>query len=375
MKRIFLLLLGLGLAVAIGQLGWNLWQTTRYFEENGREATLVIGKRYNAERWSAPVPLKKIHTYTAKLQPKYEVLVESDQELKDGEMRTIRFLTRDVARGLVDYSIRPMANTLRLRGAEDGAPVKIEDTALFDNLVDKWMGPPAKGVYVRPRAVAEAAPSNEKPTVPFVFVDAGDNTWKILWSNSRVQEWLIFGLGLLSVQSLLIAAYDRHKEAGALKKLGKGYVHPSLRKIEADAPESPAKKLTYVPRPDEEIALSDREKRRLAGQAQATTPAADASPSTPPKSSTPSLKFAPAPSTENPVAPTPPAIPAASEAVASPASGANTPAEEPASLLEHETAPPMPIPGDVVLKLRRKSSPGPGSGDGQAKDAGTSGGS
>ena len=256
MKRLLLLLLGLGLAAAIGGLGWNIWQTTKYFEAQGREATVVIGKRYNAEQWTSPVPIKKIRTYTAKLEPKYEVLVESDQDLKEGETRTIRFLTRDLAAGLVDYSIRPVSNTLRLRGADDGAPVKIEDTRLFDELVDKWMGPPAEGVTIRARPQAEAAPDRAKPTVPFVFTEAGDGTWAIIWKNSRVQEWLLLGIGLLAVQSLLIAAYDHHKDKRLAKRRSKN-AHPSLRNIEADAPATPSKKLTYVPKPDEEIVLTE----------------------------------------------------------------------------------------------------------------------
>lgn len=344
MKRLFLLLLGLGLAAAIGGLGWNIWETTRYFEAQGREATLVIGKRYNAERWMSPVPLKKIYTYTAKLEPKYEVLVETDQDIKEGERRQIRFLTRDLAGGLTDYSIRPVSNALRLRGADDGTPVKIEDSALFDQLVDKWMGPPAEGVYIRPRAMAEAAPTQDKPTVPFVFTSAGDGTWDIIWTNSRAQEWLLLGLGLLCVQSLLIAAYDRQKDSALAKKRAKNFVHPSLRKIDADAADTPSKKLTYVPRPDEEIVLSDSEKRRRAE------------------------------ATANPVAPsapvTPPAQPAATAADISGAGGAVPPgmpdstpvpaaplANEPDSLAGRETAPPMPIARDVVLKLRRKADP------------------
>ena len=60
MKRLFLLLLGLGLLYAVGALAWNVRETTRYFTANGREATLEIQQRYNAERWSSPLPVKKI---------------------------------------------------------------------------------------------------------------------------------------------------------------------------------------------------------------------------------------------------------------------------------------------------------------------------
>jgi|GEM_PF-1658766 Predicted membrane protein len=345
MKRIFLLLLGLGLGVFLIALGWNTWKTAKYFQNQGREATLVIGKRYNAERWSSPLPIKKVYSYTAKLEPKYEVLIETDQDIREGETRSIRFLTRDLAESLRDYAMRPVVNSMRLRDASDGTPVKIEDTALFDALVDKWMGPPAAGVYIRPRARPEAAPDTTKATVPFVFATPDDGTWGIVWTNSRAQEWLLLGIGLLGVQSLLIAAYDRHKDARLAKKRGPKFVHPSLRKIEAAPPAEPVKKLTYVPKPDEEIVLPESEKRRLAEAAAArAAQAAAPAPSSAPANSSPSPAAPAAAATPAPSAPESPADPAATKAP-----------DEPTSLLANETAPPLPVGNDVVLKLRRRS--------------------
>jgi len=363
MKRVFFLLLGLSLAALIGRLGWNTWQSANFIRDQGREATVVIGKRYNAERWTSPVPIKKIYTYTAKLEPKYEVLLETDQDLKDGQTLAIRFLTRDLAANLVDYSMRPVVNTLRLRGAEDGTPVKIEDTALFDAMVDKWMGPPAPGTFIRERARPEAAPTNTKPTVPFVFAAKEAGTWDIVWTNSRVQEWILLGLGLMAVQSLLIAAWDHHKD-GKLKKIrgGKKFVHPSLRKVEASAPEASAPKLTYVPKPEVDIVLPESQK--TAAGAPRTLPAETPRPPAAPAKVTLPVKAA---------SPEATGLPSNEEPARGPLAGAGgvppTPSkahEEPTSLNDRETAPPMPINlGDPVLKLRRKPSggekPAPGS--------------
>jgi hypothetical protein len=357
MKRIFLLLLGLGLAALIGRLGWNVWQSARFFHDQGREATLVMGRRYSAERWASPLPIKKIYSYAAKMEPSYEVIVETDQDLQDGEKRTIRFLTRDLAANLVGYSVRPVVNTLRLRGAEDGVPTNLEDTQIFDALVDKWMGPPAPGVYIRPRPAAEAAPSTTKPTVPFVLAEKDAGAWDIVWANSRIQEWILLGLGVVGVHSLLFAAYDRQKDSWLKKSRGKKFVHPSLRKVDASAPDAPSKKLTYVPRPDEEIVLSDTEKRRRAAAApppaagRTTIPEVTAAPE-----SVASGGFAADEAPRGPLAGT----------GGAPASAVKV--EAPAPLTDRETAPPMPINvGDTVLKLRRKASGGGAESNGEDK--------
>ena len=315
MKRILLLVLAIGLAVFLGRLGWNVWETTRYFEAHGRDATLVIGKRYNTERWSGPLPLKKIYTYTARLEPAHDVLIESEQDLREGETVNVRFLPRDAAEEARAFSMRPLVNTIRLRGADDGAPVRLDQADAFDRLVDRAMGPPAEGVYVRRRPVREAAPSREQPTVPFLITTAGGGTWSLIWKNSRVLEWVAFGLAVLAVQSLAGAAWARHLAARRPRAGKKGFVHPSLRKIEADAPAEASKKLTYVPKPDEEIVLPEAEKRRLAeARAAAAAKAAEA-----------------------------PAAEAASIEGALP------------SLAARETAPPVQIGGaEPSLKLKRK---------------------
>jgi hypothetical protein len=341
MKRLLLLLLGLGMLGTIGWLGWNVWETTRYFEAHGREATLVVGPRYNAARWASPLPLKKIHAYAARLEPKYEVLIETDQPLKPGDTVHIRFLTRDLAPGLLAFSARPVVNTLRLRAADDGTPVKIEDTNLFDRLVDKAMGPPAEGVYVAPRAVAEAAPSNEKPTVPFLLAAPGEGTWRRIWNNSSPGEWILLGLGLLAAQSLLIAACDRQKAARRPNPNRKDFVHPSLRRIEADAPDAPSKKLTYLPKPDEEIVLPASQRPSAMATKSTLPPRADAPPA-------PDPALVPLRRAD---------VPARPSSAPPPATADSAKVDETAlpSLASKETAPPMPIRADEpVLKLPRK---------------------
>ena len=343
MKRLFLLLLGMGLLYAVGALAWNVRETTRYFTANGREATLEIQQRYNAERWSSPLPVKKILTYAARLQPKYDVLIETDQELKPGQTITIRFLARDVAAQAVSLSKRPLVNTIRLRGAEDGAPVKIDETDAFDRLVDKAMGPPAEDVYVKPRAVDEAAPTREKPTVPFLIEKPGYTSWDLIVRNSRIGEWVFMLLGVLIALTLLSSAYERQTEAMRTSSRGKKFVHPSLRNVQAAAPET-QRKISYVPKGDEEFAKTDAEKKQTAAKESPPAPPA-AIPA--PKPVATRIPFKPS-------TPSPASAPAAADKPTEPKPSAELP-----SLRSNETAPPMPINRDEpALKLRRKTGGG-----------------
>lgn len=312
MKKTVHLLLSLGLAFVIGWFGWNTWQTANYFRENGREGRLQIGSIYNASRWAEPVPVKKIHAYTALLEPKHQVLIESDQQLAEKSTVFVRFLTRDLAASINAFSIRPLVNTMRIRTAADGSPVKIEDTDAFDRIVEKAMGPVGPDVYVRARPQAEAAPDRAKPTVPFLIAGANDSTLEIIWNNSTVGEWVAYGLVVLLFKAWFLYALSLTWRAPRSVTERKDFVHPSMRRIEPDAPAAPAAKLTYVPKPEQEIHLP------------ATAPRPAPLPHTPPP--------VPAPAT---------------------ATGED---EASASLTSHETAPPMPIKShqEPVLKLRRK---------------------
>lgn len=93
MKKIFWFLVSFAIAASLGALLHNTWKTAEYFQAKGREATLKVGKKYNASRWTSPVPLKQIHAYTATLLPDHEVLIESDQDLAEGKEYFIRLLS------------------------------------------------------------------------------------------------------------------------------------------------------------------------------------------------------------------------------------------------------------------------------------------
>jgi hypothetical protein len=354
MKRFVLFLIGLLLLTALGWFGHNLWQTTRYFADNGREATLVVGERYNTSYWATP-PLKKIHTFTALLSPRHEVLIETDRELSPGESVPILFLPRDLAANLRAYSLRPLVNSLRLRTERDGAPVRIEDTDPFDRLVDRAMGPPAPGTWVRERPVAEAAPDRGKPTVPFILGTPGDAPWTLLRRDLRVGEWLALGFFVLAIQWFFASAWENQRAASRPDADRRDFIHPSLRRVDAAGFEPSQAKLTYVPKPDAEIVLPEAEMKRLAAEraAAASRPpalagppsAAPSSPAAPDPALTP-LAFRRGASREQPNQPAPDGL----------ATAPLTPNPEALPpLTRNETAPPLPpAEENIALKLPRK---------------------
>jgi hypothetical protein len=250
MKKIFWFLVSFAIAAGLGAVLHNTWKTTEYFQSQGREATLKVGKKYNASRWSSPIPLKQIHAYTATLLPDHEVLIESDQDLAEGKEYFVRFLTRDVAAEGRALSRRALVNTIRLKSEADGTPVKLADTDLMDRAVAKAMGPPAEGVYVAPRAVAEAAPDHAKPTVPFLIAGAKSPAWEIIWNNSTTGEVIVaVAWGFVAAFFFLHALSTPLLPGRGNLSERKDFVHPSQRRIDPDAPDAPSAKIKYKPSP------------------------------------------------------------------------------------------------------------------------------
>lgn len=250
MKKIFWFLVSFALLAALGLLLKNSRDTVRYFQDQGRQATLKVGKKYNASRWTEPLPLKKIHAYTAMMLPDHEILIESDQELGEGTEYFIRFLTRDIADAGRALSRLPVVNTIRLKSEVDGTPVKLADADLMDRAIEKAMGPPAKGVYVPQRVVAEAGPDHAKPTVPFLFTGSKDPIPEVLWNNSTIGElfviagWAFMGL-FLFLHAWSVPLFSSRK-AGSERN---DFVHPSQRRIDPDMPAPPSARLQYKPNP------------------------------------------------------------------------------------------------------------------------------
>jgi hypothetical protein len=251
MKKLFWFALAFALAAYLGVILKNTWETTEFFLANGREATVKVGKKYNASRWAEPLPIKKISAYTGTLAEKHEVLIETDWTLNEKQTYPIRFLLRDVAAEARRMSVRNLANNIRLHTKEDGTPVTLQDTDLFERALDKVMGPPAAGVYIRPRPVAEAAPDTTAPTVPFLFVEPGAVTWQVIWNNTQPGEWAVLVGWLLTLQWLFTHAWNLPWRPGArLRTDRENSIHPSMRRIDADQPDAPSAKVRFTPRPD-----------------------------------------------------------------------------------------------------------------------------
>lgn len=342
MKKILWFLFALALVAGLGNVLSNTWETTKYFQDNGREATIKVGRKYNASRWISPVPIKKVHSYVATLTPNHDVVIETDQSLKENQEYFIRFLFRDEALVAREKSLRLLVGTIRLKSEADGTPVKLADTNIFDRAVDKAMGPPAEGVYVRPREVAENAPAHDKPTVPFILAGAQDSTLEIVWNNSGIGEIILVAVWLLVIKTIALHAWATpFKPNRPTGSESKNFVHPSMRRITRDAPDAPSAKISHKPKPAQPDFVPPPEPQT------APIPVPTPSPYTPPPAAS-SIPAAPPP---RPTAiPLPPGAksPTAPSAPAEPYSTSTT-------------APFVPAQGAVepTLKLTRKPKPTP----------------
>lgn len=333
MRKLVYFVLAFAAAAALAAVFKDSWDTAAFVKTQGRESSLKIGRKYNSSVWSSPIPLKKIHTYEAVLADKYEVLVESDQTFAEREEVFIRFVTRDLAAQLRDQATRPIVGAIRLRTDADGRPVRIADTDLFDKMVDRAMADPGQPISRPTPRTAEAAPDRAQPTVPYLIGGVADSPLELVWKNSTPAEITLFALALLFTKALFINALTTPFRSGERK----GFVHPALRSNQPPPPvAAQAPKVTYTAKPEQEIALTETEKRE-----RATPRATIALPvRTPPAAPPPS--------------PVPEAAPATTPPAAETVTQAPPPAEEPPSLLANETAPPMPISDGPTLSLRRK---------------------
>jgi hypothetical protein len=242
MKKIFFLFVSLICAGEIALLVSDTWKTTTAIQRQGVEGTLKIERQYNASRWAEPVPIKKIHTYSAILAPNYEIVVETDQELTQGKPYFIRFLTRDKAQAVRAQALRPITGTLRQRLSDDVTPPALDASAFLDRLVDRAMGTPAKSSTIEPTS------GHEDQTVPFLLGGANDSMVELIWNNSAPGEWiLLFVLVMLAGMTGLNAIFTpwRKKRPPSTES---DFVHPAMRKIEADKPTPSPQRLKLAPK-------------------------------------------------------------------------------------------------------------------------------
>ena len=230
MKKAFYLLISLGLAGFIVVFVAHALQATAYVNTHGSEGTLVIDKAYGESRWSRPLPLKKVHAYTATLAPNHEVVLMSDQVLDEQRSYQIRFITREKLGEARRARLRPIPGAIRLRTANDPAPVKKDATTLFNILIDRAMG---TAVVRTPSGLAPPALGTSTAYVPFLLVADDENFIETLWHNSRPGEWAFLLIAVLLLNALVKHAWILPWRRPTSKADQKDFVHPSLRTIDA----------------------------------------------------------------------------------------------------------------------------------------------
>lgn len=231
------------LAALLGAVGFETWRSHDHIRLNGHEAALVVGLQYNASRWAEPLPLKKLHSYTAKLSPNFDAVIETDQQLAPRQQVFIRHLpsgdTSD--RGPLSF-LRPISGRIRLRAPTDGVPSAVDPTAPLDHAVNLAMNAKTGASAV------VSAPDPNRPTVAFLIGGANDSTLELIWNNSRAGEWVLLGLGLFLLQAFALNAWTLPWREFKPCDEDKDFVHPSLETVEPDAPRPAVKRIAYKPR-------------------------------------------------------------------------------------------------------------------------------
>ena len=244
LNKLFYIGATLSLAAVLGAVGFEVWRSHEHVRLNGREDILVIGLQYNASRWADPLPIKKLHAYTAKLSPNFDVVIETDQQLAPKQQIFIRHLpSGDFSdRGRLSF-LRPISGRIRLRAPTDGTPATVDPTAPLDHAVNLAMTGKEDAPKVMP------APDLSRPTVAFLIGGSADSTLELIWNNSRAGEWVLLGFGLFLLQAFAINAWTLPWRETKPCDEDKDFVHPSLATIEPDAPRPPVKRIAYKLKP------------------------------------------------------------------------------------------------------------------------------
>lgn len=246
LNKIFYILISLILAALVALIATDVWRSHTYIKNQGTEGVLIIGQQYNASRWAEPLPLKKLHVYTATLAPSYQVVLETDQKLAPRSQVFIRHLAlNDMTADRLDGFLRPVSGRIRMRTADDGAPVAVAATAPLEKAVNKAMGnaeaAPAPGLFYAPDLSRNAA--------TFLIGGAKDPTLELIWNNSGPGEWIALFFALFLLQSFVINAWTLPWREKKPCDEEKDFVHPSMQTIEADAPRAPVTKIAFKPKP------------------------------------------------------------------------------------------------------------------------------
>ncbi len=225
----------------------DTWRGHSYIKANGREGVLLIGQKYNNSRWAEPLPLKKVHSYTATLAPNYDVVIATDQELAPRSQIFIRHLSlNDPEVDRLEGIFRPLSGRIRLRTPEDGKPLAIDPTVPLEKAVNKAMGNQRAPEDGRP---AQTGPDLSLASAAFLVGGSNDGVFELIWNNTRATEWIALGLAVFLLQAFAINAWTLPWRKPRPCDEDKDFIHPSLDKIEADAPKPPVTRIAFKPKP------------------------------------------------------------------------------------------------------------------------------
>lgn len=245
MNKTLYLIATLVITGLIAVLTIDVWRSHDFIRKQGIEGTLRIGQRYNATRWAEPLPLKKIHTYTATLSPRFEVIIESDQDFAPGKDVFIRHLKLGgMPAPETSRLLRPLSGSIRLRTPADGSPDPVDPTAPMNRALDKAMGTSTSSA----RAEGSVATNPDQQPVAFLVGGTNDGLFELIWNNSRIGEWTLLVFALFFLQAFAINAWTLRWREYNPHEQDKDFVHPSLEQVEPDTPRTPAARISLKPK-------------------------------------------------------------------------------------------------------------------------------
>lgn len=251
MNKTLYLIATLVIAGLVAAFATDVWRSHDFVRTHGKEGTLRIGLRYNASRWAEPLPLKKIHAYTATLAPNYQVIIESDQDFNAGQQVFIRYIELGTKTDSASSRyFRPVPGSIRLRTEADGTPAKVDPTAPLDRALDKAMGSSSKS-STEDRTVGSVATNPTQSPTAFLVGGANDGMLELIWNNSRAGEWVLLLFVLFLWQAFAINAWTLPWREYKPLEEDKEFVHPSLEQVEPDAPRAPVTRIAFKPKPKE----------------------------------------------------------------------------------------------------------------------------
>jgi hypothetical protein len=229
MKKVLWLGFATGCMLSLLYVAYSLAAAAHFFVEHGRTLVVEVENEYPGHAGK--------RTFLAK-SSLGEVVLETDQPLVPTGQYTLRYLTRDLVGDRRGGWLLPAQNAIRIKPRDAGKQFDqpIRRIELFDEFTVYMWG------YV-PEGPAPKIPTyGREAAVPWVLDH--DNALAVLWHNT---PWYILtGLAVWAWFSWKLVRHGISHPWQTGSRADRGdFIHPSLRRIDADHAEPASRPVSY----------------------------------------------------------------------------------------------------------------------------------